>query len=401
MNAADGPAPRSNRACPICASASALALHDNRMAEIDGIDLSYQVVNCNDCGFAYATQLASPGQYAAYYRAMSKYDFVPSVDRIAPVDRFRAVTAVNLCRPYLRGDELVVDVGCGCGTLLAHFRDAGFSRVCGFDPSANATAAAQRLFGIDSVREGALADAIDRIDFPDRVLVCATGVLEHLLDPAADMRRLAARLPEGAYVLLEVPARERFDRSPMEPYGELSLEHVQFFGARDLATLAATAGLEPVALRLVDMDAGCTDSVFGLFRKSASSAAGLRTDDDRLADRAAFQVYLARSAEIMSHALDRLEPSRGAPWVIYGAGSHSARLLPALRSRGLLDGVVGLLDGNPHLQGHDFGGLEVQPPSALARLPEAVVVVSSFRSEAAIARAVAAAYPNRVQRLYG
>jgi len=401
MNADPARAPRSSRACPVCASTSALALHDNRMAEIDGIDLGYQVVSCNRCGFAYASQLAPPVQYAAYYRALSKYDFLSSVERIAPVDRFRATTAVELCRPHLRGDELVVDIGCGCGTLLAHFRDAGFSEVRGFDPSANAAAAARRLFGIDSVAEGSLADAIEGMDFPERVLVCATGVLEHLLDPAADLRRLASRLPDGAYVLLEVPALERFGRPPMEPYGELSLEHVQFFGARDLAALAAAAGLEPVVLCIVDMSAGCSDSVFGLFRKRPSCAVALRSEDERLADRACFAGYLARSAEAISQALDRLERCRDAPWVIYGAGSHSARLLPALRARGLHDGIVALVDGNPNLRGHDFGGFEVQAPSALACWPEATVVVSSFRSEAAIAQAVAADHGNRVQRLYG
>jgi hypothetical protein len=86
--------------------------------------------------------------------------------------------------------------------------------------------------------------------------------------------------------------------------------------------------------------------------------------------------------------------------VIWGAGSHSARLLPALERLGLDRDVHGVIDANHNLHGRSFGRFVVMPPDALREWPGSTVIVSSFRAGAAIAHNVRARFPNPVCELY-
>jgi hypothetical protein len=86
--------------------------------------------------------------------------------------------------------------------------------------------------------------------------------------------------------------------------------------------------------------------------------------------------------------------------VIWGAGSHSARLMPTLAGRGLDRSVRAVIDSNPNLHGRSFGRHTVMPPDALRNWPDATVIVSSFRASAAIAMSLRARFTNAVCTLY-
>ena len=85
--------------------------------------------------------------------------------------------------------------------------------------------------------------------------------------------------------------------------------------------------------------------------------------------------------------------------MIYGAGSHTARLLPHLLQAGE-SRLAGLVDSNPNLCGKYLGPLPIEAPEALDQYPDATIVVSSFRAQQAISSMLRTSRSNPVLTLY-
>lgn len=361
------------------------SLYLNRMSPVDGRDLSYRVCRCGQCGFGYAADLARPATYEAYYRELSKYDVPRMGDFPSALERRRASVALEICRPHLSRDAVIADIGCGRGALLHVFHEAGYAHVHGLDPAPASAASLQ----IGPVLQGTISDAATRLPLGDMDLVCLTGVLEHLPELRQDMARLTASLAPHARILIEVPALERFVRAQMEPFGEFSLEHLQYFSRASLIRLMAGIGYSPLATEIVSLQGAC-DSLFGLFgRTEALSHApeGGEPVDDMLR-------YIETSARQMTEALASVAAAPGL-FALYGAGSHSARLMPMLEDKGLLERVSCVVDGNPNLQGKKLGAFPVLPPETLGSMPDLPVLVSSFHAQAAIAQSLRSMNPQR------
>ena len=382
------------RPCISCGAEQHQRLYRNQLARIAGLDLSYDVVECRTCGAVFADQVAEQRDYTNYYVHCSKYDSIGSVEQVAALDRRRAEFAVRFVQQATGSGPRVLDIGCGSGVLLAAFASAGWQELCGIDPAPNAAESALRLFGITGVRQGAVASVGEQFALHEFDLLCLTAVLEHLMDPVEILRSLASRMHPGAMLLVEVPALERFAIQSLEPFGEFSIEHVNFFSYHSLVNTARRAGFRPMASAFLTLAPTSSDSLYVLFtvgggEPTAASAPQLVGDYIRLSD-AALQPVIKR-------AIGALGPA-GA--VIWGAGSHSARLLPIIDRLGLGAGVVAVIDSNPNLQGRSFGRHVVIAPDGLAAIPAATVIVSSFRSSAPIAAGIKARFSNRVCELY-
>jgi SAM-dependent methyltransferase len=385
---------RVSRACICCDGQDRISLYQNRIVPIAGLDLSYAVVKCGSCGAVFADSVAAPADYASYYRSCSKYDAIAAVSDVPPVDRRRAEFAVTFVGQHACDKRSVLDLGCGSGILLAQFLRAGWHDAQGTDPAPNAPTSARRLFGLDGVRQGTIDAVRDQFALADFDLICVTAVLEHLAAPGDTLRSIASGMRADACLLIEVPALERFSRTPLEPYGEFSIEHINFFSRRSLTEIARRSGLRPVASALLDLWPAATDSLYVLFEKGPAEHA--RPDDGEL-----MRDYLALSAIELRPVLERAGNAiRSGGAVIWGAGSHSARLLPALERMGIDGDVHAVIDSNPNLHGRSFGRHVVMPPDALRDWPDATVIVSSFRASAAIARGLQAKFSNPVCELY-
>lgn len=382
------------RVCQICGSSRHTPLYTNILAPIGQLDMSYQISTCDDCGFMYASKLPVSAVYAAYYRELSKYDVMTSVADIRPVDQVRMTAAVELCRPHMAADALIADIGCGTGALLNAFSIAGWKRVYGIDPAPGAAAKAAKLFGLHNASTGTLEQATTKLPLDRASLVCLTGVLEHLPDLRADLGALVTAMNPEAMILIEVPALERFVRTPMEAYGEFSLEHIQYFSTASLCKLMAQLGYTCLASDIVALSAGVTDSLFGLFVRQDSRPT------ERQGSPADLYAYIELSEMTMRRVLDRIVRCPARQLVIYGAGSHSARLLPRLEAAGIFERIVGIVDGNPNLLGQMIGRYEVCSPTELVRWPKATIVISSFGAQESIAESIARLFANPLLRLY-
>jgi SAM-dependent methyltransferase len=392
---------RQNRSCQVCGHDSKKSLYKNRLATIDTIDLGYTVVTCMQCGFVYANELATAETYSAYYRSLSKYDVAPSLAAIAQVDKDRAQLAVQFCKPYLTPDSAIVDLGCGSGCLLDAFKQAGWAALAGLDPAPAASDIARQLFGIDSVISGTLEQAASLLPLETFKLVCLTGVLEHLPDLRSDIARLVKNMSAEAMFFIEVPALERFTKSPCEPYGEFSLEHVQYFSCASLTAFFSSLGYAATSIQMVELPKGSTDSIYALFSRASSELpiensvhpAHMHPDE--------MQTYIIQSETAFSKVLERIRSSSAQEIVIYGAGSHTARLLPRLEQAGLRNKIVSIVDNNPNLVGKHLDGFMIEPTEAIAMYPDATILISSFRFEDGIAKSLRSRHSNSLLLLYG
>ncbi len=386
---------RNIRQCPVCCSDHTKPLHMNNLAMLDGMDMSYRVVRCASCSFVFADQLPSPPSYTTYYRSLSKYDIAPSCRDISAADRLRCDAAVALLRPHAKHDVQIADLGCGSGILLSALRTAGWSHLAGIDPAPGAPQQASQRFNLDCVQCGTLDQASRLLDLSAMGVICLTGVLEHLPRLREDLEALTAAVGPDTRILVEVPALERFAHRSLEPYGEFSIEHIQYFSVESLTRLFATLGFTVLSSLVVDLPPGYCDSLFALFaRKSANAEtpSSTRTSND-------IEDYIARSETMTQAAVARIAACPGTALVIYGAGSHTARLLPHLMEAGE-SRLVGLVDSNPNLQGKRLGQLLIESPDALDRYPNATIVVSSFRAQQAISDMLRASRSNLVLTLY-
>lgn len=383
------------RRCPVCNSDRTVPLHMNTLAALDGLDMSYRVARCASCGFVFADQLPSPATYATYYRSLSKYDIDPDSGALFPADRLRCDAAVALLRPHTRQDARIADLGCGSGMLLGALRAAGWSRLAGIDPAPGAPHQALQQFKLDCVQCGTLDQAAKLLDLSAMDVICLTGVLEHLPRVREDLEVLTSAIGHQTRILVEVPALERFANHPYEPYGEFSLEHIQYFSAGSLTKLFATLDFTSLSSTLFNLPSGYCDSLFGLFARSPATvgiSASIETTDG-------IEGYIAQSETMLQNALARIATCPAKALVIYGAGSHTARLLPRLLEAGE-SRLVGLVDSNSNLHGKHLGPLLIEAPDALDRHPDATIVVSSFRAQQAISDALWTTRPNPVLTLH-
>jgi SAM-dependent methyltransferase len=383
-----------HRPCQVCGQDNRDSVYTNQLAVLDHQDMSYRITSCSKCGFHYAAYLPAPEEYQRYYRALSKYDVVLPVSNVPGVDAYRAQHAVTFVSDYLKGDARIVDLGCGAGTLLAAFAGAGWHSLSGIDPAPNAHIQAKNCYNLTQVRTGELEQVHDIPELAEASLVCLMGVLEHLPLLREHMQALSDTLGPDAMMLIEVPASERFIADDFEPFGEFSLEHIQFFSQISLNNLMSSLGWEPVKTEILELPQGTTDSLLCLYQRAVSAELSQPETNDELS------LYITESTKRLAPALNTIMESDG-ELIIFGAGSHTARLLPYLRQGDCLQRVLAIVDNNPNLQGKQMDRWVVaQPEQVLKLYPDAKVLVSSYRSQHAIADALKKHYSNPILTIY-
>lgn len=374
------------RSCPVCEHTVTTLVHNNTMASIDGIDMSYVLSQCSKCGFHFADELPTHTEYLRYYNELSKYDSQLS---ITMVDRQRADTAVKMLLRKIPKDARIVDIGCGFGVLLAALRDAGYTDLGGVDPAPQSARQASEQFGLQGLYQGTLADAGEVVNLAEADLVCLMCVLEHLPGLRQDIKKLTRMLRPGSLIFVEVPAVDLFDGTGGEPFGELSLEHIQYFSLKSLQNLLSSLGLKVLDSELLQIPSLHSGDLFMLAEVGGNRQL-IETDiQSKMKD------YLKASAVRWSAALKHV-PDK--PFLLYGTGSHSARLLPQLTDEQCKN-LVAVLDGNVNLHGKCFGEWVVEPPEALVKYPDLPVLISSYRSAKLIAETLKRRFPEQSLQL--
>lgn len=228
-------------ACPVCGHASSRALFVR-----DG----YQIHRCRVCALRFADPRPGPHDLAAVY-ARDYFDDKgwigdPTSDSAYMTGCYADVAPTLTKRFPSRGRLL--DVGCATGAFIAAAAADGWS-VAGLEYSEDA-AARGREAGLD-VRAGELAGgAFDGEVFD---VITAWHVVEHLVDPVADLRRIRALSKRGGLLVVETPndrsigAKIRGERwAQIRPP-----EHINFFDHRALTRALGLAAWKVRRVRTI------------------------------------------------------------------------------------------------------------------------------------------------------
>lgn len=198
--------------CLICGSADLRLLHERVRDRFGVAGGEYRFMCCRRCDSA--TLEAPPDQDAIAAMYPQHYTFRQAAGRRSgfrallsevewrlfyePTYR-RRVAALRRLTGLRHGR--ILEVGCGSGLLLAHFRNAGYD-VEGVELSAADAAYARQRFGL-AVRHGSVETMALSPDRYDAVVLF--NVLEHILAPAAMLADVFRVLRPGGFVVVGVP----------------------------------------------------------------------------------------------------------------------------------------------------------------------------------------------------
>lgn len=170
-----------------------------------------QIFRCTRCGTHQVMPRPTPDAIEALYGAdyyegfMAGAGMVGGNTEVSPVLRGRLV---DLERRLGRKGRLL-DVGCGLGLFVKHAVDQGW-HAAGLEPSEWAASEGSRLYGI-TIHHAELSHA--PIEPGSLDVVHYNHVMEHVLDPVAEMAAARKLLRPGGILAVEVPQEIRYPLS--------------------------------------------------------------------------------------------------------------------------------------------------------------------------------------------
>lgn len=360
------------RACAICDSTDSTMIHRQEfLFPGQARPVHYEVRACNACGFVYADNIPEQATLNDFYQAAEHHlhaAMVPERLRFIHADFFDFVRS----HAPLSLTSNILDVGCGMGHFLNHFKLAGFERLRGIEPSPAAVRLARELYDIEVV--STTVDGYRASEVYDLVSLC--GVLEHIADLNAAMIRLSGLVGDKGTLFFAVPDAGTFgDAPPHEPFLEFALEHINFFTRTTLDNLLRRHGFEPIHCETHWNDFYCNNYILGLYSRTTDALEPSSSADSD--GRPSVERYVVLSRQRLEEAVARIAPlvASREPVVIWGAGSLTARLMCTTPLRQA--NIVAVIDRNPQLHGKRLGEVTIQPPADIAAYPDATVFIAS------------------------
>jgi SAM-dependent methyltransferase len=232
--------------CQICGAPLEL-LHAGAAGELTAADLSPtchrpgahgDLYRCSSCGTVSQEGVPRGQALIALYRDMQDGDYLrEEAGRRATARRVLALIEREVAPP-----GRLLDVGCGHGLLLDEARSRGWT-VLGLEPSVAARRHAHEDLGLEVI-DGTLASlaAGERFD-----VVVMADVLEHVDDPALELRRCAGMIGAGgaACVVTPDPGSRTARLAGARWWGFLPA-HTFLLPRRTLRAQMERAGLHPV-----------------------------------------------------------------------------------------------------------------------------------------------------------
>lgn len=220
--------------CPLCSGTefTRLANHDRNL-------LGISTVGCNCCGLVQTNPRPSAigldsfyrDHYRFFYQGATEPDqlYITSLNK----DHRLAYTAEFFAEKIaLSLEAVVLDFGCGEGSLFAALRKAGFiGNFYGVELNSSFGEYASR-YG-DATVSNAI-QARERVD-----LAVVNHVLEHLHDPIGTLREIRKLIKPEGYLYVDVPDAEEY-----ETIYDLHIAHIYHFTERTLKNIVQQAGFQ-------------------------------------------------------------------------------------------------------------------------------------------------------------
>jgi len=321
------------------------------LATNKGEDL--EVCQCAGCGLV---QLNGPP--VRYYR-----EVVRAAAFSEEMRAFRTTQFETFARRHGLKGRKVLEVGCGRGEYLSILAGQGMEAE-GLEHSAESVRHCAES-GLTAHRGFMESDAVRLPNAPYDAFFLLS-FLEHLPDPAAVLRGIAANLSDGAVGLVEVPDFDMIVEQGL--FSEFIGDHLFYFTRETLSQLLAVGGFEVLECQAVWHDYILSATVRKRARKDLSH---LLTHRDKVCGE-------------LHRFIDRCAPG---PVAIWGA-SHQALAIVNLADLG--GRVRYVVDSAPFKQGRYTPGshLPILAPDTLKADPVGAVIVMAASYSDEVARIV-------------
>lgn len=269
--------------------------------------------------------------------------------------------------PFCPADAKILEIGCATGELAAAVRKS--IKPSRYEAIELSPAGEQAKPYLDRLHTAPLNDLLAADDIARNFdVILMSHVLEHLEDPASELRAMKSVLREQGTLFLEVPNMSGHRRLPIDD----NRSHLHFFSASSLLRLLAIAGFEVIAT--------ATDAWL----------------DPRYADSLRVVAKPFAIPEWNHHILsDHPLIADGDPVVVWGAGSLSDEMLANFFDAARIDFFI---DRDPKKHGTTLLGRPVCGPDALGTTPR-TVLINSIDFAPAITTDLKAMYPDANHRL--
>lgn len=293
-----------------------------------------EFIRCTDCGLGQIGLEVDPEVLFPY-----SYPYLSGTTRILR-DNFADLQAE--AAPYLglKPEDLVVDVGSNDGSLLIHFKEAGF-RTLGIDPSRAGEVARTR--GIETLTAyfGADTAAGMRRDYGPAKLVTAANVFAHIGNVHEVIKGILNLLSDDGMFVSE----SHYLLSLVETlqYDTIYHEHLRYYDLHALKRLLEGHGLEVVRVKRIPTHGGSIRVYAarkGRYPVDASVTERLAHEQEfGLTDGSALRTFRQRvvQSKLDLHALLAGLKRDGAR--IYGIGAPS-RASTLVNYVGIDDGII-------------------------------------------------------------
>lgn len=200
-------------------------------------------------------------------------------------DNLAGISALAEDTVKLNSGDIVLDIGCNDGTLLASYKTQGLRHI-GIDPSDVALKARER--GFEVVNDFFSANAYRRVHAQEKArVVTSISMFYDLEDPSAFVQDIASVLADDGIWILEQSYLPSM--LAMNSFDTICHEHLEYYSLAVLERLFGECGLEVVDVHLNDVNGGsfrlCVAHIGRVkpSREAASRVQELRVNEFELA----------------------------------------------------------------------------------------------------------------------
>jgi len=235
-----------------------------------GPEVSYplQLGLCQSCGHVFT--LFSISQHERYQKHDYSYD---SSNSKVSVNHFQEFCNAILSAESLKKDSFIVDIGGNIGTLLGHFKSAGYSNVLNIEPSENIANMAIKN-GIPTFNDFFNKNATSSIKTNGKVdVLLSSNVVNHADDLVSLLCTAKDVMNKDGIFVFEVPYL--LDLIQETSFDTIYHEHVHYFGIKPLAQCLQSQGFAIYKVERINYMCGSIRVYASRSRKQTKSVSKL------------------------------------------------------------------------------------------------------------------------------
>ena len=283
-----------------------------------GPEISYplHLGSCQSCGHVFTLYSVTPED--RYQKQDYSYDSSNSKVAVAHFMEFRDAV---LAKMDLAPDAVIVDIGSNVGTLLSHFKDAGFPNVLGVEPSGNISrqAVANGVPTVNDFFNVAAAAEIAKSGLVEVLL--SSNVVNHADDIPALLQVAKSVLGPAGIFVFEVPYL--LDLVQRTAFDTIYHEHVHYYGLKPLAACLEREGFSIFNVERLEYMCGSIRIYARVGGEQTEMVKALIADEDAfgLYAPATYEAFMDRVRAVKSSVSTHLWKIRSEGGKIIGIGA--------------------------------------------------------------------------------